>query len=294
MSKFRLSWARQCGERKAKEHGFEAFPIDPFKIAADENIVVEPKAPDQVGVSGGIIFFDDNVGIFYATNIRSEGFQRFTVAHELGHYFLDGHPEEILKSAPLHVSRAGFIQGDSSIELEADHFASGLLLPSGLVSTALSRERVGLEGIENLAKVSKCSLTASAIRAAECCPYPMAVIVSRSDRVSYAFLSDGFKRLGRLTFLRKGSALPQGATRAFNAHPQNVAAGARECGQATLSEWFEGPMGVTLDEEIVGLGSYGYTLTVLSSEDLPDRPDEEDDEEAALIESYTPRFAYGR
>lgn len=294
MSKFRLAWARQCGERKAKEHGFEAFPVDPFKIASSEDIVVEPKSPDQVGVSGGIVFHQDSVGIFYATNIRSEGFQRFTVAHELGHYFLEGHPEEILKTAPLHVSRAGFTQGDSSIELEADHFASGLLLPSRLVSAALSRNRVGLQGIESLAGVSRCSLTASAIRAAECSPYPMAVIVSRSDKVSYAFLSDGFKRLGRLNLLRKGSPLPAGTTRSFNAKPENVSAGAHDCGQATLSDWFEGPIGVDLDEEVVGLGGYGYTLTVLSSEELPDRPDEEDDEEAALVESYTPRFAYGR
>lgn len=92
--------------------------------------MVEPKHPDQVGVSGGIIFHGESVGIFYATNIKSEGFRRFTVAHELGYYFLEGHPEEILKTAPIHISRAGFTQGASSIELEADHFASGLLMPS--------------------------------------------------------------------------------------------------------------------------------------------------------------------
>jgi len=33
---------------------------------------------------------------------------------------------------------------------------------------------------------------------------------------------------------------------------------------------------------------------VLSSDALAEDPDEEDDEEAQLIESYTPRFAYGR
>lgn len=39
---------------------------------------------------------------------------------------------------------------------------------------------------------------------------------------------------------------------------------------------------------------YGLTLTVLSSDDLPDDPTEDEDEEAQLIESYTPKFAYGR
>lgn len=111
MSKFRLRMARQKGEQLAKQFGFEKPSIDPFKIAEEENIVVEAKAPDREGMSGCIVFTDDGVGIIYATHIRSEGFKRFTVAHELGHYFLDGHPEEILKTAPVHFSRAGFTQG---------------------------------------------------------------------------------------------------------------------------------------------------------------------------------------
>ncbi|WP_324750088.1 ImmA/IrrE family metallo-endopeptidase [Sphingomonas sp. LY54] len=293
MSKARLSWARQCGERKAREHGFDAFPIDPFEIASTEGILVVPKRPDQFGVSGGIIFGDD-VGIFYSTDIKSDGFQRFTVAHELGHYFLDGHPEEILKVAPAHISRAGFTEGNSMIELEADHFASGLLLPTRLVQNELDREQIGFEGIERLAEVSKCSLTASAIRAAECSPYPMAIIVSRDDEVRYAFLSDGFKKLGRLNFLRKGTSLPSTLTRQFNANPANVASGRRACESATLNDWFGGSPQIELDEQAVGLREYGFTLTVLTGEDLPPDPDDEEDEEEKLIESYRPKFAYGR
>ncbi|UIJ46239.1 ImmA/IrrE family metallo-endopeptidase [Sphingomonas cannabina] len=293
MSKARLSWARQCGERKAKEHGFDTFPIDPFVIASAEDILVVPKRPDQVGVSGGIIFGDE-VGIFYSTDIKSDGFQRFTIGHELGHYFLDGHPEEILKVAPAHISRAGFTEGNSAIELEADHFASGLLLPTRLVQAELDREQIGLEGIEALAEISKCSLTASAIRAAECSPYPMAIVMSRSDEVRYAFLSEGFKKLGRLNFLRRGCALPQTLTRRFNADRVNVEAARRACELTTLNDWFGSSSQIELDEQVIGLGEYGFTLTVLTSENLPPDPDEEEDEEAKLIESYRPKFAYGR
>ncbi|HEY0026778.1 MAG TPA: hypothetical protein VGC35_02815 [Allosphingosinicella sp.] len=53
-------------------------------------------------------------------------------------------------------------------------------------------------------------------------------------------------------------------------------------------------MAVRLDEEVIGLGSYGFTLTVFSSEDLPEEPDEEEDEEKTLEERWRPRFAYGR
>lgn len=293
MSRFRLSWARQCGERKAKERGYNAFPVDPFAIAEDEEIMVVPKKPDQVGVSGGIIFGDETA-IFYATNIGSEGFQRFTIAHELGHYFLEGHPEEIQKLAPVHVSRAGFIQGANSIELEADHFASGLLLPAALVRKALDDERIGLEGIEVLGDQSKCSLTASAIRAAECAGYPMAIVMSQGDHVSYAFMSESFKRLGKLSVLRKGDLLPDTLTASFNRQPANIERGERACDAATLNDWFDGPRGVELDEQVLGLGSYGYTLTVLSGESLPVDEEDEREEEARLVESYTPRFAYRR
>ncbi len=80
MSKFRLTMARCQGELKAKEMGFDSFPVDPFAIAAAEDIMVEPKPPERPGVSGGIIFLDDRVGIFYATEIVNEGFRRFTVS----------------------------------------------------------------------------------------------------------------------------------------------------------------------------------------------------------------------
>lgn len=295
MSKFRIQMARRQGELKAKEKGYDAFPVDPFAIAESEDIIVEPKDPGQIGVSGGIIFHEDSVGIFYATNIKSLGFRRFTVAHELGHYFLEGHPEEILKTAPIHISRAGFSQGTSSIELEADHFASGLLMPSKLVEKVIGGNRVGLDGIVALSQLAECSLTASAIRAAECCDYPMAVVVSSGNKVAYAFLSDSFKRLDKLTFLKKGAPLPKTHTLSFNADPQNIRLARSVCGQASLAEWFSCERRLALDEEVIGLGSYGFTLTVLSSEELVDDPDDEaHDEEQSLHQSWTPRFAYGR
>ncbi len=290
MSKFRLLMARQCGEKIAADGGFTGFPVDPFAIAAKEEILVEAKDPDRKGMSGCIVFTDDGVGIIYATDIRSEGFRRFTVAHELGHYFLDGHPEEIAKTGPVHFSRAGFVQGNSSIEIEADHFASGLLMPTRLTREALYQAPIGLGGVQHLATVAEASLTAAAIRTAECAPYPVAIIVSEREKVSYGFMSESFKKLGKLRFLRKGDGLPHTGTRAFNAVADNIRLGRSVCYQSTLADWFGGPAGTIIDEEVVGLGSYGHTLTVLSSEALTDDPYEDEDEEAALLESWAPKF----
>lgn len=295
MSKFKIKLARSEGEKKSKEYGFMDFPIDIRKIVSGENIDLVEKPPSQKGVSGGIIFHGagEDVTIFYSTDVESEGFRNFTIGHELGHYFLAGHPEEILSTAPLHLSRSGFSQGASSIELEADHFSSGLLMPSYLVRKTLNRGQVGLDGILSLAEASMCSWTASAIRAAECADFPMAIIVSHSEYINYCFMSDSFKSL-KPNFLRKGDLLPFSGTRKFNQDHTNVLSAKRACTRTSFSEWFGDKSNFLLDEEIIGLGGYGFTLTVLSSEELLVDPYEEDDEDAKLIESWTPKFAYGR
>jgi len=294
MRRFRLKMAQQLGEKTAQDHGFDSLPIDPFKIASDEDILVEAKQPEKDGMSGCIVFNDDGVGIIYSTTIQNSGFQNFTVAHELGHYFIDGHPEEILKTGPMHVSRGGFSQGDCSIEIEADHFAAGLLMPTHLVKNKLLGSIVGLDAIKSLSALSNSSLTAAAIRAAECAPYPMAIIVSAGQNIRYAFMSDSFKNLGRLRFLRKGDALPISETSSFNRDNDRVLAGESACAESTLSVWFEGSAHTTLDEEIVGLESYGLTLTVLSSEEIIEDPYEDENEDEKLVDSWTPKFAYGR
>lgn len=41
MSKFRIQMARRQGELKAREKGYDTFPVDPFVIAESEDIFVE-------------------------------------------------------------------------------------------------------------------------------------------------------------------------------------------------------------------------------------------------------------
>ncbi|OXT01641.1 hypothetical protein B7H23_01325 [Notoacmeibacter marinus] len=293
MGKFRLTMACQLGEKIAEEAGYREFPVEPLAIAQSKEITVQAKPSDVKGISGALIFAGNDATLIYSNEYDNLGFENFCIAHELGHYCLPGHPEEIIQQGGTHLSRAGFTQ-NSSIELEADHFASGLLLPTGLTRQFLGETQIGLQGIIQLAEKAQCSRTAAAIRAAECSPYPMAVIVSQGNEIAYAFLSEAFKNLGKLSYLRKGSPLPESATLNFNGVPENVFAVRQQCAETNLKIWFDGMAGIKLDEEILGLGKYGYTLTVLSSDELADDPYEEDDEEAELEKTWTPRFAYGR
>ena len=123
----------------------------------------------------------------------------------------------------------------------------------------------------------------------------MAIIVSSGDNIAYAFMSESFKKLDRLAFLRKGSPLPTTTTLQFNKDPMNVAHSRTTCGEASLAQWFSCNRRLALDEEVIGLGSYGYTLTVLSSDELAVDPDDDDhDEDEQLLDSWTPKFARGR
>jgi hypothetical protein len=230
---------------------------------------------------------NDQYGILYATYLDNEGFQRFSVAHEIGHYCLPGHPEIILVNG-LHKSHAGFLS-KHRYELEADHFAASLLMPSFLFETAMDKAGVGLDAIETLATQCKTSLTATAIRYTEHTPDATAIIVTTGNKVDYCFMSESLKEFRGLDWLRKGISLPQSTlTYNFNRKATNVSQGLRKDSNTNMQDWFGGDHKIDMLEEVIGLGSYGKTLTVLSTSDLP--TDEELQEEEDLIESWTPRF----
>lgn len=186
-----------------------------------------------------------------------------------------------------HISRAGFQSADP-YELEADYFAASLLMPSRLFTAAQERAGEGLEAIERLARDCVTSLEATAIRYAQTNREPVAVVRSQGQTVDYAFMSDPLKDFPDLDWIRKGTPLPaQSVTSAFNSDKSNVVCAERAEGISTLQDWFNGPYLQEVVEEVVGLGSYGKTLTVLTG---MGQPDEIDDDEADLEESWAIRF----
>ena len=147
----------------------------------------------------------NNFGIVYATHIPSQGFQRFSISHELGHFFLDGHLDQLLKDG-VHVSRAGFVTADP-YELEADHFAAGLLMPEAPFRKAMDRYDPGLDAIEAVADLCLTSRTATAIRYAELTDAAVAVIMSTGGIIDYCFLSEAMKIAAEARLAAQGHAV---------------------------------------------------------------------------------------
>ena len=279
--------ATKLGEQLAQEQKVTTLPVRPIEIAESLGILVEPLPPGKKGVSGMLVESNNNFGIKYATYIDNIGFQNFCVGHELGHYIIPGHYEQLLTDGH-HESSAGFISGDR-FELEADHFSAGFLMPGYLFDNAMNKVQNGLKAVDFLSTECETSFTATAIRYAQRTPDPLAIIVSEGQVIKYCFMSAELREVKGLSWIKKGTRLSSGTvTSCFNKVEKNILNGNRSEGESTLLDWFDCSLRYELYEEVVGLGEYGKTLTVLTLDSLPDQ--EEVDDEDEMIESWTPRF----
>ena len=272
--------AAHHAEQVIREHDIRTLPVDPFAIAAKHDIVVQAKPSSSPGVSGCLMKSGDAFGIMHASHIKNEGFIRFTVAHELGHYFLPGHPDKLFPHGDgVHQSKSGFVCHDQ-IEEEADHFAAALLMPPQLFMEAMEEAGQGFPAIAHMASLCKTSITATAIRFATHSPDPVAVIVSKGTKIEYCFLSDVLRELRDVTWPRRGSVVPQRSeTYAFNTNGSNVTSSVTAEAWTSLDLWLDGAPTVEMKEDVVGLGSYERTLTVLFTDQALDGPDGEDDDD---------------
>lgn len=278
ISRLRRLEVARCAEEVV--NSITTLPINPIAIAESNDISVQPLSSTQPGVSGFLMRRGNKFGIGYSTRLSNPGFINFTVAHELGHYFLPGHPEKLFAAgSDTHASHSGFISEDPC-EREADLFAASLLMPRNLFLQALRTAGQGFPAIEQLAHGCVTSITATAIRFSEFSEDPVAVVVSTAGTVDYCCLSAAIQEVGGITWLKRGDAIPATSpTAKFQRDPQNIASGIRKEGCSMLDEWLEGAPRIELKEDVVGLGHYGKTLTVLftDTEIETEDPDEEDD-----------------
>ena len=244
------------------EHGVERAPVDPFAIADSLGIVVQASDKLEGSFSGCLLQPGTSFGILYSTGIQNKGYERFTVAHELGHFSLTDHHRILFEKGALQRSESGFTSG-VWYEREADLFGVELLIPEFPFHKHRREFPTGLDGVKGLAELFKTSLTATGIRYATLSTEPVAVVVSEGDRILYSVLSKPFAwRFGESAprESRARQVPAESVTQKLNASGKVVA---EERGVVPASAWFRQASG-ELTEEVIGLGRYGKTLTVLS------------------------------
>ena len=238
-------------------------PIDLERICAEEGILLAP-GKYSPSFHGRIEFVPEhNVFVIYypePANDQYPGRVRFSLGHELGHYFIVEH-RRLIQEQRVHTSVGAFRSVSDRIENEADKFSSALLIPESEVEKAIgSSGFLDLAAILALAERCQASVQATAFRYVRLAQEPCLAIVSRQSKILYSFSSDeaeaeGFKWLGNRDVPEKSAAekctvSQTGAILADHSH---------------TVDWFSDRRAAAkLWEESVMLGKSGYVLTFLT------------------------------
>ena len=262
--------------RKAEEVlsllGIDSLPIDPFWIVAEEGIELAPstygpkfdaRIEFSKEINNFILFYKD-VGTG-----RSAGRVRFSVSHELGHFYLPHHRER-LERGLAHNSVSNFGSVDPT-EREADTFAVSLLMPSRQFIAAIRKHRAGTCTLAELSTLAEeqfgTSLLSTVIRYCELDIEPSAIVVSERRRVKWFKYSYGMRSLGMGYVAVKTPVPPPSVTAKIW---DDIEAGGMpplESFAVDASIWYERPYRRFLWEESMPLGRTGLVLTYLTLAD---------------------------
>ncbi|NDV63361.1 ImmA/IrrE family metallo-endopeptidase [Puniceicoccales bacterium CK1056] len=142
----------------------DGIPIDPIKVAREHGISVKNAKFYRDDISGMISKKDDEVLIL--VNVDEPPYRkRFTIAHELGHYFLHLDEQNEFVDTSINLFRDSSNGEGGPVrakEIEANKFAAELLMPESKVS-ALYKD---VKSISDLARIFNVSEDAMSIRIA--------------------------------------------------------------------------------------------------------------------------------
>jgi len=297
----KMEWAEmQTRQQRAVERAaevlealkFASAPIDPLAIIASEKPLLCATGGNFRNRFDGqleyhrsknrfLLFF--NTKYDRAPNGEHQPRTRFSIAHELGHYFLDAHQAYLRRTGKSHPSRGEFLS-DRNIETEADAFAAGLLMPASLLGPRVNDGEMCFADIQAWAGDFKTSVTSTARRAVELSDFPCALIGVREGRVAFSFQSQAMIEGGCYPRLR-GSALPPGAQAKWQAFTSGCLL--EKEGQSLARAWCQTydndrADGAPVSEHYFGVPPTQTLLVLLTIPEealFPDDDDDSDDED---------------
>src|SRR3989338_9946631 len=156
--------------QKYNPEGYSPFPFDKVESDSKDLKVLFSDKMDS-NISGTILYDKDSKDFVILINkLKPDTRVHFTVAHEMGHYFL--HKETIIKnesvidgdtyldSSQNILYRSDLIENRGRLETEANNFAASLIMPEHLVRKVWNK----LEDVEECANIFKVSVSAMSIR----------------------------------------------------------------------------------------------------------------------------------
>ena len=145
MMKIRRKHIRALVTQILDSHGIRKPPVNVFDLAKRIGLIVSFQQNDDDTLSG-FLFRDSNSGqaIVGVNAGHHENRQRFTIAHEIGHFLLHNtsHEVHVDKRFVLHRRDQNSSQGTDPHEREANFFAAELLMPESMVRADLAKDFV--------------------------------------------------------------------------------------------------------------------------------------------------------
>ena len=177
------------------------------EIANAEGLIVDEKPLNShlgritYGVGHGLITI--------SSNIENPGAKRFTLAHEMGHFFNEG--SRLKNKFGCTPADLLSFKSKKRYEDEANEFAAELLMHKPWFSDFIRNRPVSLDLIKETAAYFNVSLTAAAVRYAEIGQFPIAVIMTQAGKIKWCVTNDYFP----VRFVKKNSPV-QKYTRVYD------------------------------------------------------------------------------
>lgn len=120
-----------------------AIPVDLEMIAEAHNIQIRRQVLEDA--VSGMLVVKDTYAIIGINEGHHPNRQRFTIAHELGHFFLHRNNERVfVDGKPIFYRDQVSSEGSQIQEIEANAFAAELLMPASALKAQLSDRRLNL------------------------------------------------------------------------------------------------------------------------------------------------------
>jgi Zn-dependent peptidase ImmA (M78 family) len=147
------------------DHNLTKPPIRIEKVAKD--LGVELRSGDLDDVSG-LLVRQGNSAVIATNSTQSAQRQRFTIAHELGHFLLhEGILNHVDRSYRVNYRSAESSQATNVEEIEANYFAASILMPKQLLDELVAEEALDNDSmVAELAKQFQVSRLAMSLRLA--------------------------------------------------------------------------------------------------------------------------------
>lgn len=271
-----MSFEASLASKLLVDTGAMSAPVDLNTIANAKGIIVSEDDCD--GYSGMLVVVNDKALISVKKSVRENGRKRYTIAHELGHYVLPDHITKDKKVFRCSDEQLNAFGKNKTKEVEANIFASELLMPEQLFKPRVAHADITKKLIRELTEEFQTSLTATCMRLVNC-RAEYSLVCSEDSRIKWFCRGEEFPYYLNTT---PGSPLHQDS---FAYHFFDTSKTHENFYEVPLEAWIDDERArssTVLMETVIAIPSYNAALSILYVDQDSEAFDEDADEDSEL------------